>query len=221
MIKYIIFDFDGTLTKKKGNFWREIWNRLQYSTDKNSYYYFLYKSFMEKKITHTEWCDLTLKAFNKRNFNKTIFDGLVRNVELMKNARELIEHLYKSGKKIHIVSGNIVDVIESVLHDSLVYIERISANDFVFGKNGELIKIVGTKYDYEGKAKYVEELCITKNLKPEEICFVGNSVNDEYVYTAGVKTICINPTETNENDSKIWNKVIITDDLIDLENELL
>lgn len=221
MIKHVIFDFDGTLTKKKGNFWREIWNRLQYSTDKNSYYYFLYKSFMEKKITHAEWCDLTLKAFNKRNFNKTIFDGLVRNVELMKNARELIEHLYKSGKKIHIVSGNIVDVIESVLHDSLVYIERISANDFVFGKNGELIKIVGTKYDYEGKAKYVEELCKTKNLKPEEICFVGNSVNDEYVYTAGVKTICINPTETNENDSKIWNKVIITDDLIDLENELL
>ena len=53
-------------------------------------------------------------------------------------------------------------------------------------------------------------------ITPNEVCFVGNSLNDEFVYLSGARTICINPHETKTDDSTIWNEIVNVDDLRDL-----
>lgn len=216
MTKAVVFDFDGTLTIRGSNVWREIWRRLGYDVGENSYYRELFSSFMNKKITHKQWCDLTCKAFQDKNFNKQILDEIVADIRLTKGVSELFKKLHDDGIQINIVSGNILDIIKLVLKDEKKYINQIKANDFVFDDLGNLKSIVGTKYDYEGKAKYIDKLCKNLKITPNEVCFVGNSLNDEFVYLSGARTICINPHETKTDDSTIWNEIVNVDDLRDL-----
>ncbi|MBE7077035.1 MAG: HAD family hydrolase [Clostridiales bacterium] len=216
-MKAVIFDFDGTLTEKNGNLWKKIWSNLGYEVDQNSYYKSLVEKFMQGKITHADWCVLTCRAYQEKGFKKRLLDDLADNIKLMEGAEELIKYLASREVEVHVVSGNIVSVIERVLNHAKQYITKINANNFVFNSDGSLDKIVGTKYDFEGKSTYIKELCAKKGFDPSEILFIGNSSNDEWVHESGAKTLCVNPDETNSDDAVIWNNVIKTDDLMTLK----
>lgn len=219
-IKVVVFDFDGTLTEKNGNLWKRIWQSLGHDIGPDSYYVSLFKRFMSGNITHKEWCELTLEAFQEKGFNKQKLDEITNNMTLIQGAEDLIKHLYSKSVELHIVSGNIFSVIEKVLGKNNQYITCIKANEFLFDNNGDITEIVGTKYDHEGKATYIKELCEKNGYKPSEILFIGNSMNDEWVYQSGARTLCVNPDETKTENSTIWNKVIYTDNLLDLEREV-
>ena len=195
-MKVIIFDFDGTITEKKGNLWKAIWRDLGYSVGPRSYYMRLLNRFLSGKLSYDDWCDLTLEAFKKKGFNSKKLNETSSYMTLMKGAKQLIKKLYDKGYELHIVSGNIVSVIKKMLSSSVKYFTKINANEFVFDKSGDILKIVGTKYDCEGKALYIKELCAKMGYDPSDILFVGNSLNDEWVYLSGAKTICVNPDNT-------------------------
>lgn len=220
-MKAVVFDFDGTLTEKKGNFWEKIWKGLGYDIGPNSYYVSLFKRFMSGNITYRQWCELTLEAFQEKGFNKQKLDDITDNVRLIKGASDLIKRLHSQGIELHIVSGNIISVIKKALGENNEYITCIQANEFLFDENGDIIDIVGTKYDHEGKATYIKELCARKGYKPSEILFVGNSMNDEWVYQSGARTLCVNPDDVARTEnSTVWNKVISTDNLLDIQKEI-
>jgi len=58
-MKAVIFDFDGTLTEKRGNLWKKIWSTLGYEIGEGSYYMRLLNSFLDNKLTHKRWCELS------------------------------------------------------------------------------------------------------------------------------------------------------------------
>lgn len=205
-MKTIFFDFDGTLTIKSPNIWKAIWERLGYDTGKESYFRQLYGKFMDGTITHQEWCDLTCQAFAKRGMNKQILKELASNIKLLPEVRETFQILKENGFEIFILSGNIVEVIEDVLRGDTKYIDAIMANVFVFDKDGMLEKIVGTNYDFEGKAKFIEEYKQKTYSDPNDLYFVGNGDNDEWAHLSGCHTICINPDGTDVNDNQKWHK---------------
>ena len=219
-MKAVIFDFDGTLTEKKGNLWKRIWKELGWDTGPDSYYVSLFKRFMSGNITHRQWCELTLEAFQEKGFTKQKLDEITDDMTLIQGAEDLIKYLHDRSFELHIVSGNIISVIEKVLGPNNRYISAIKANEFLFDENGNITEIVGTKYDHEGKATYIKELCEKKGYKPNEVLFIGNSMNDEWVYQSGARTLCVNPDDTKSENSTIWNKVIHTDNLMDLEREI-
>ena len=219
-MKAVIFDFDGTLTEKKGNLWKKIWQSLGYDIGPDSYYVSLFRRFMSGNITHKQWCKLTLEAFKEKGFNKKKLDNLADEIALMQGTSELIEHLYSKGIEIHIVSGNIASVIEKVLGENKKYITCIKANEFLFDNDGNITEIVGTKYDHEGKTTYIKEHREKKGYSAQDILFIGNSMNDEWVYKSGARTLCVNPDETQSENSEIWHKVVYTDNLLDLEKEI-
>lgn len=219
-MKAVIFDFDGTLTERCGNLWKRIWKELGHDIGPDSYYMSLFKRFMSGNITHKEWCELTLEKFCEKGFTKQKLDEITDDMSLMQGAEDLIKYLHDKGLELHIVSGNIISVIEKVLGSNNRYISAIKANEFLFDENGNITEIVGTKYDHEGKATYIKELCEKKGYKPSEVLFIGNSMNDEWVYRSGARTLCVNPDDTKSDNSIIWNKVIHTDNLMDLEREI-
>ncbi len=219
-MKAVVFDFDGTLTEKKGNLWKRIWKELGHRVDEDSYYMSLLNKFMNGNLTHKDWCIATLEAFKEKGFTKQKLYEIIKGMSLIQGAEDLIKHLYSQGIELHIVSGNIISVIEKVLGENKQYISNIKANEFVFDENGYITEIVGTKYDHEGKATFILELCERKGYKPSEVLFIGNSINDEWVYKSGARTLCVNPDETKIDNKTIWNKVIYTDNLLDLEKEI-
>ena len=109
---------------------------------------------------------------------------------------------------MHIVSGNILPVIERVLGRRVEYFESINANDILFSDNGTIKEIVGTNYDFEGKAKLIKEFLLQTKSRPEEVFFVGNGSNDEWAYESGCRTICINPDDTDSSNETKWHMTL-------------
>jgi len=217
-MKAVFFDFDGTLTYKSPNIWKSIWVALGYKIGKGSEHQRQLDSFLNGNITYQEWCNETLQYFMARGLNLETLNNISKDIRLIKGATETFKALKQEGYSLHIISGNVVDVIEKVLGENVKYFDSINANDFCFDNNNKLIYIKGTEYDCEGKAKFIKKYIAKTSAKPSELYFIGNSFNDEWAHLSGCNTICINPEETEHTNSTKWHKVL--DGVIDLREIL-
>ena len=203
----VIFDFDGTLTFGKTNktTWETIWEHLGYPVlDCKE----LHARFNREEITHEQWCEITQEKFIAKSLHQDYFDEIVKKIKLFPDIKFVFEYLRSHYIKIYIVSGSILQVIQRVLGSYCQYVDDISANSFIFDNNGLLLRIVGTKYDFLGKAHYIQNIMNELKVPGEDILFVGNSINDQQAYFSGAKTLLINPIHTDTYNSKIWNHVI-------------
>jgi len=208
-MKTVVFDFDGTLTVKSSDIWKSIFIELGYDVkDESGDYKMQMKDFFNNKITYQEWCDQTCKSYTDKKFSKQILYKLADKIKLLNGFDKTIKTLVDNNIELHIVSGNFVEVIKYVLGDKAKYFKTINASRMVFDDNDLLTKIVGTEYDFDGKAKFITEYCQKNKVNPSEVCFVGNGDNDEWAYKAGCKTICVNPENTDHTNLKVWNKTL-------------
>ncbi len=207
-MKAVFFDFDGTMTYKSPNIWKSIWSELGYDIHIGSEYRRQLDAFLNGDITYQEWCNETLACYIAKEMDLNTLNKVSKDIKLIKGATETFKILKEKGYSLHIISGNIVDVIEKVLDDNVKYFDSINANDFIFDNDGRLTYIKGTKYDCEGKAKFIEEYLQQTNASPNELYFVGNGFNDEWAHLSGCNTICINPEETEHTNSTKWHKVL-------------
>ena len=212
-MKTIIFDFDGTLTKKSNEIWRRIWTRLDASDIDD----LLYTKFSNGELTYKEWCDEIEKEFKNRNLTTKIMDELIENIEMMDNLNNTLSQLVSNGYNLRILSGGIDYVISKLLKNNIKYFSDIRCCKFLFDENGLFKKLEDTDSDEEGKARYILNYIKETNSLPEEIIFIGNGHNDRYVSQSGCHTICINPNGTNHNNKDIWhNHIENTEDLSDI-----
>ena len=205
----VIFDFDGTLTSGKTNrtTWEGLWTSLDYDVKMCQD---LHMRYDRNEITHAEWCKLTEEKFRERNLHRKTVENLASKIKLMQGTEETFQELQKRDIKIYIVSGSILLVIRSVIGDLYKYVDGIKANQFRFNQGGFLTEIVGTKYDFEGKAAFITEIALELNVSPKDILFIGNSVNDRFAHISGARTLCINPKLTDPTNRTIWNDCIQT-----------
>lgn len=207
-MKVIMFDFDGTLTKKGQNIWKLLWEKCGYKTDRESLYAKLYFAHtIEKSISRQEWFDLTCKAFKDRKLSFKDFFEESKKIQLIDGAHELFKILNEKGYKLCIISGCMRETIEIVLGESRKYFEEIKSNEIYFDENGIISHFIPTQYDFEGKAKFIKEYAEKNNIFTSQIIFIGNGDNDQYAYLSGCRTLCINPEKNvNVNNKKIWNE---------------
>lgn len=199
--KCVIFDFDGTLTKQNDRTtWELIWEELGYSIDDCAR---LHRQFSNKSISHEEWCNETCKSFNLKGINPNTLKMVSKKIELMPGVADIIKILLDAKIDIHILSGSIIEIINEVLGDLKDKFTHIQANSFKFTAN-ILSYIESTKYDFEGKADYINRLITQRGYSSVDILFVGNSSNDRWASKSGVRTLCINPHFTDGNDEKEW-----------------
>lgn len=206
--KAVVFDFDGTLTKSNSKTtWQRIWTELGYPIEECEK---LHKKFDNKEITHQQWCDLTCQKFQKKNLTKKILSEISSCIPLVEGCAPVLQKLKSNDLSLFIVSGSIREIIMEVLGEDISRLFYwIHANRMDFrSSNGELKRIIGTRYDFEGKCNYIMEIAKELNIQPYEILFVGNSDNDEFVYKSGAITLCVNPNSTNGHNIMIWNNRI-------------
>lgn len=207
-MKAVIFDFDGTLTKLSQNVWKQTWNALGYDTGEGSYYRQLFSRFLSKEITHSEWINLTCEAYKERGLDKQTLLNIGKQIQMQEGFEEMLIDLKSKGYSLHIVSGNIGDVVCDVLQDKVKYFDSINTNSFKFDSCGKLVDIIGTNYDYEGKANFVNNFMSLNDISASDITFVGNGDNDEWVHTTGCETICVNPDRTDADNKTIWHNAV-------------
>ena len=213
-IQAVVFDFDGTLTNVRAGLnsnntvqttWESIWVELGYSVQDCRD---LHKRFDRKEITHPQWCSITEEKFKQRNLHKDTLLSIAKNIVLLSGCKETFIDLYNQNTNIYVVSGSILTIIQEVLDDIYRYVDDVKANDFKFATTGLLTNIIGTAYDFEGKAKFIHDICMKLKISTKDVLFVGNSHNDEYAYLSGCNTLCINPILTSSTNTKIWHDYI-------------
>jgi len=199
----IIFDFDGTLTSSRMGYttWEEIWVSLGYNIEECGR---LHKRFSRTEITHKEWCQITENKFKTKGLSKSILNNIAENIVLLPNIYEVLKELSDKGINLSICSGSIDYVIKKVLGDKIYNLfDKVQANKFRFN-NDKLVKIIGTRYDFQGKADFVNQVALDNEIEPYEILFIGNSLNDEWAHESGALTLCINPKLTNPDHPYQW-----------------
>ncbi len=206
--KVVLFDFDGTLTidSKSHTTWETLWIHLGYDISECQE---LHKQFNEKKITHTEWCERTKAKFVQKNLQRADVEAIAKRIHLIKGVKSVFSKLDKAGIKIYIISGSIDTVIDHVLGSNRQYVHNIKANHFSYTNgSGMLSEIVGTKYDFEGKAAFIKKVSDELHIPPCDMLFVGNSLNDRFAYQAGIQTLCINPKDVDFTNKNVWTNYI-------------
>jgi len=207
-IKAVIFDFDGTLTTNNitGSTWESIWLALGYSKNDCQN---LHIRFNNGEFTHPEWCELTEEKFIGKKLNKHHLVEIISKIKLIKNIEIVFQELENKGIQIYVLSGSIKYIIQKALNGYCKYLSDIKANEFIFDADGYMTRIIGTNYDFEGKAKYLNYVAEKLNIESKKILFVGNSNNDEFAHNSGVKTLCINPTALIDSSNRtIWHDSI-------------
>ncbi len=202
--KVVFVDFDGTLTvnNKNRTVWELMWEELGYEPIKCKA---LHRKFTNREISHSEWCDITNDYFRQKDFDYKTMLKVEEKIELIADVEETFRILSENNVKIYILSGAVKEVINDILDFDGKYIDDIVANHFEFDmRTGKLRNIYGTKYDFEGKAQYIENKLEELNLEKSDCIFIGNSNNDEYVGKANIRTLLVNPINTDGFKRDIW-----------------
>ncbi|AHF13608.1 HAD family hydrolase [Bacteroides uniformis] len=207
-IKAIVFDFDGTLTKNHDRYstWQKIWLKLGYTVnDCNE----LHERFSQNEFSHQEWCNKTCEKFQEKGMTNRILSEVANEISLIEGTIPTLKKMNDNNIHLFIASGSIRDVIIKVIGENNVHLfEEIKANRMEFDKNGRLKRIIGTKYDFDGKRDFVEKVAQALDINTCNILFVGNSNNDQLAYQSGAVTLCVNPDLTDPQNKKIWHNAI-------------
>lgn len=205
--KAVVFDFDGTLTQPGDNrtTWEKIWVALGYSKEEC---FELHKRFQRKEFNHERWCEMTLEAFKAANLRREHMAEIASGMPLVDGVAETLDELHKRGLKLFILSGSIKSIIRLVLGEMSEKFEEIKANELVFDSFGNIDKIEGTLFDFEGKAHFIKRIIRDYGLTPSNVLFVGNDYNDIFASRSGARTLCVNARFTNPADDEHWTDAI-------------
>lgn len=207
--KAVVFDFDGTLTNTRSGLttWESIWLKLNYDINECAEFHW---QFYNAKISHKKWCLITEGRFKKRGLKKNHLDEISKQIKLVEGTEDVLKYLTSKDVKLYVCSGSVDYIINKVLGIKRKYFDEIKSNKFRFNSDQSLKRIIGTRFDFEGKSDYLNQIAIENDIQPYEILFIGNSLNDEWAQQSGALTLCVNPKLTNPDQHIHWTYSIRT-----------
>ena len=205
--KAVVFDFDGTLTDPGDHTttWEKIWVALGYPKEMC---FDLHTRYQQKEFTHDEWCKRTLEKFAAAGLIRERVIELAARIRLVDGVAQTVAKLRSQGLKLFILSGSIKLIIRQVLGDLIREFEEVKANELVFDELGRLVRIEGTRYDFEGKALFIKRIIQDYDLSPSDVLFVGNDCNDIFASQSGARTLCVNARLTDPANKEHWTYAI-------------
>lgn len=171
-IKLVAFDVDGTLTE--GNIWPRLHKAARLDPTETSRWI---AEYYEKKLTFPQWADKIIEAYRKNNTTRADFENELTRFVLVDGVLDVINSLRKTYI-LCLVSSGVVEYVRGVA--KALDISLFHANyTFLYGPNDLFDSIIYEAPENIAKVKFLEKICRERNIKPQEIVFVGDSVNDK------------------------------------------
>lgn len=216
--KLVIFDFDGTLLR--GNAfefsWEAIWNSLGFAESQQADLRREYRrragdgASAEVRIAaYQDWCDKACAMFRARGLTRDQLKALVEPMRLTVHCREALTALRQAGLATAIVSGGVNTFLEDAFPDFREYVDFAFINQLAFSEDGTLEGVLATAYDFQGKSDALDLLCKRVGCAPNEVVFVGDRFNDEYVLLKAGLGIAYPP---NDYQARAAAEVIVEQD---------
>lgn len=163
MIKYVIFDFDGTLADSK-KVMVSAWNRL---AEKHNYKKLELNEFEAlKKLSIKERSKLLKFPMYKMPIVipqlYQLYRQFIQEIHLYEGVQELLAELLKKGYKIAIISSNSEDIIRDFLgRNGIDGVSHVLCSSRIFGKD-----------------KLLTRFLRANQVKPSEVIYVGDEHRD-------------------------------------------
>ncbi|KKU19555.1 MAG: Phosphoserine phosphatase, HAD family, SerB [Candidatus Nomurabacteria bacterium GW2011_GWA1_46_11] len=174
MFKAVIFDIDGTLTKKS-TFWKELTEKLGGSVDKHMQ---LFEELLEGKISIDKACEGLVEVWNstgravKPEFEK-IFDA----IPLRDDARDVVGYLKSKNYKLCIITGSL-DIFAELIAKKVGINTWYANGNMKWDKDGKLINFSFNPEQAEQKVTQFKDYLKKNKLESNECVVVGDSGND-------------------------------------------
>ncbi|MDQ4141879.1 MAG: HAD hydrolase-like protein [Bacteroidota bacterium] len=178
MIRYIVFDFDGTLVDSKAVL-ISVFNQIAQK--------YKLKSMEADTITYLQQLSITERCQNlglplyRLPFLSaeflTLYKNSIKDVLLIEGVKSLIEKLSQQGYMLAIISSNSVNNIRNFLHSNQIHD----------------IKLIYSARNIFGKDKVIKKFLKTYQLSNHEVIYVGDEARDIVACKKnGIKVIWVN-----------------------------
>ena len=214
MFKAVIFDIDGTLTKK-AIFWTEITRKLGASVEKHMQ---LFENLVEGKISEDRATEGLVELWNSTGrAAKPEFQKILNAIPLRDDAKDIINYLKSKEYKLVIITGSL-DVFAEIIAGKLEIDTWYSNGRTKWNEDGSIVDF-GFNVDQAGlKAEQLKDYLKKNNLKPQECVMVGDSSNDVELFKLTGNGVIIRTESWEDEFEKIAWKVI--EELHELKNIL-
>ena len=187
-IKLVVFDMDGTLLEP-----RSCWAYIHdyFGTDNSD----MLKMYIERKISDQDFVKADFKLWQdstEDNINQKYINKILDNIEPIKGAKELVEHLHSSNIRTAIISGGI-----QYLADKWAQkwgIERALANELSDDGKGRLRAKINVRGNNKGPV--MEKLMSQMNVEKSHVISVGDTVVDLPLFERSGYSIAVNTEDS-------------------------
>lgn len=215
-IRAVAFDFAGTLTQDmpEDSTWYWIWRECKLCRER---FIHLHKGVEKGSITWCEYLEGLAAGFGEARLTRARVNELGRKCAFRGRVPETFHELDERNIRIYVVSRSEREFIRGRLGELAMLTEEIRCNYFTYGSDGIVDSIVGTDFDREGKARFVERMARELRISTSDVLFVGNSHNDRFVRATGARTVCVGSRNTSGNDKNYWSeRLTFCDDIYEI-----
>ena len=195
-VRMVAFDLDGTLLQEEGYIWswQLVWRFLKY--DDGIRAELMNRALNDEKhrnpTWYKDWCDESADLFRQKELKRSDFAQITKNLTVAEGFREVVQTLKNHNVKLVIISGGIDVFLDEKIPDWRELFDQVFINRFTFNKDGLFQRIESTVYDFEGKWTCIENICRENGWHHDQVVFVGDGFNDEYVLGRVGKAIGFN-----------------------------
>jgi HAD superfamily phosphoserine phosphatase-like hydrolase len=200
--KLICFDVDGTIIENKSSF-ASLTKGLGCDVAKAVS---IYRAVAEEEMPISEGEKAVTKIYRQSgNANKKFIRRVFEDMELKKDAQELLPYLKAEGWKIYLVSGGLDMFVRMIA--SRIGVDGFYFNSALkFGFFGDLKAIRYGGNEGLAKARQIKELAKKHSIDVKEMFFVGDSDNDYHAFVETGHGIAVKPF-SEKLDKAAWKKV--------------
>lgn len=171
LIKLIAFDVDGTLVK--GNVWERLHKLVGIPLEEDYKYFYNY---YHQKITFKQWTDWIIKKYRQSGITKSDFELVMSDFELLEGVVETLGLLRRKYELCLISSG--VDFFIQKVATRLNISLHFANYTFIYDHNNKIRNITYLAPENKAKVILLKQLCCQKKILPENVAFIGDSLND-------------------------------------------
>jgi HAD superfamily phosphoserine phosphatase-like hydrolase len=210
--KLICFDIDGTIMENKSSF-AALTDGLGCDVFK---VVSIYQAVVKEELPIPEGEKAVTEIYRKSGkANKKFINRVFEEMELKKDAKELLPYLKEEGWKIYLVSGG-MDMFVKMIASRAGVDGYYFNSSLKFGLMGDLKTIRYGGNEGLAKARQIKELAKKHSMDVKEMIFVGDSENDYHAFVETGHGIAVKPFD-EKLGTVAWKQV---DSLLEIKSFL-
>ena len=193
-IELVVFDMDGVLADTLSS-WKHVHDYFNTSNEESV------EKYLQGEIDDLEFIkrDVSLWKINNKPIKKEKLEKILKNIPIMKGAKETTSFLKKHGIKTAIISAGLDILAERIAKE--LSIDYVFANGVKTDEKGFLTTNGILKVQLKHKEKTVLKLSKQLNIPLNNIVTIGNSCFDTPMFQVTGLSIAFNPEDKCVRDA--------------------